>query len=166
MVYGKNTDFWEDKWCGNFSLREKFTNLFDVCNEQRVTVADMANRNWQFSFRRWLTEGLQGELRGLRDLLFIHRLTNEKDKQKWAWEKSGKFSLKSLYDHLFMSEPRFPNKMLWKAKIPLKIKIFLWLAAQDAILTKDNLVKRKWKGNKKCAFCEEEESITHIFFPV
>jgi hypothetical protein len=49
-------------------------------------------------------------------------------------------------------------------KIPLKIKIFLWLIQQGAILTKDNLSRKiKWEGDKKCAFCNEE-SIQHIFF--
>jgi hypothetical protein len=30
---------------------------------------------------------------------------------------------------------------LWKIKIPLKIKVFLWLLYREVILTKDNLVK-------------------------
>jgi hypothetical protein len=34
----------------------------------------------------------------------------------------------------------------------------------DAILTKDNLRKRKWQGNPDCAFCDEEETIAHLFF--
>jgi hypothetical protein len=53
---------------------------------------------------------------------------------------------------------------MWKAKAPLKIKIFMWLVAQGAILTKDNLGKRKWKGNMSCAFCCDQETVQHIFF--
>jgi hypothetical protein len=34
------------------------------------------------------------------------------------------------------------NSHLWKIRIPLKIKVFLWLLCREAILTKDNLVKR------------------------
>lgn len=34
---GKSTDVWNDKWCGNFSLREKFQNIYDICHEQKVT---------------------------------------------------------------------------------------------------------------------------------
>jgi len=40
----------------------------------------------------------------------------------------------------------------------------MWLVSQNAILTKDNLIKRKWKGDKTCAFCTEDESGQHIFF--
>jgi hypothetical protein len=55
-------------------------------------------------------------------------------------------------------------KKIWKAKIHLKIKIFMWLVSQNVILTKDNLVKRKWKGSTTCAFCNENESSQHLFF--
>lgn len=34
----------------------------------------------------------------------------------------------------------------------------------DAILTKDNLVKGNWGGDPKCAFCDEIETISHLFF--
>jgi hypothetical protein len=55
-------------------------------------------------------------------------------------------------------------KRVWKAKIPLKINIFLWLVSHNSILTKDNLSKRKWKGNTSCAFCNETKSGPHLFF--
>lgn len=65
---------------------------------------------------------------------------------------------------MFVSEKDQPNMHIWRAKIPLKIKIFIWLIQQNAILTKDNLIRRNWKGNKFCAFCNEEETISHLFF--
>jgi hypothetical protein len=34
------------------------------------------------------------------------------------------------------------NKQLWKLKVPLKIKIFMWYLKKEVILTKDNLVRR------------------------
>jgi hypothetical protein len=39
-----------------------------------------------------------------------------------------------------------PNKRIWKAKIPEKIKIFMWLIEQNDILTKDNLLERNPEG--------------------
>lgn len=33
-----------------------------------------------------------------------------------------------------------------------------------AILTKDNLLKRKWKESPICYFCDMEENIQHLFF--
>jgi hypothetical protein len=55
-------------------------------------------------------------------------------------------------------------KPLWKMKIPLKIKIFLWCLGKGVTLTKDNLSKRKWKGSNKCSFCNNDETIQHLFF--
>jgi len=48
--------------------------------------------------------------------------------------------------------------------IPLKVKKFTWLAIQEVIFTKDDLVKWKWKGDESCAFCTNKETVNHIFF--
>jgi hypothetical protein len=45
-----------------------------------------------------------------------------------------------------------------------KIKIWLWLIWHNAFATKDNIFKRGWRGDLKCRFCDEEESIHHLFF--
>jgi hypothetical protein len=76
----------------------------------------------------------------------------------------GLFSVKSTYKFLCRHDCGYNSKRIWKAKIPLKIKIFLWLVEQNAILTKDNLIKRKWKGNRSWAFCTENETVNHLFF--
>ena len=41
MVVGKGnkTDFWQDIWCTDESLVKKFADMFDICHEQKVTVA-------------------------------------------------------------------------------------------------------------------------------
>uniref|UniRef100_A0A453D481 Reverse transcriptase zinc-binding domain-containing protein n=1 Tax=Aegilops tauschii subsp. strangulata TaxID=200361 RepID=A0A453D481_AEGTS len=52
-----------------------------------------------------------------------------------------------------------PNyKMVWKAPIPLKIKIFLWQLFQNAVPTRDNMRIRKWHGNPVCSFCTDIET--------
>uniref|UniRef100_A0A452ZJW9 Reverse transcriptase zinc-binding domain-containing protein n=1 Tax=Aegilops tauschii subsp. strangulata TaxID=200361 RepID=A0A452ZJW9_AEGTS len=52
-----------------------------------------------------------------------------------------------------------PNyKMVWKAPIPLKIKIFLWQLFQNAVLTRDNMRIRNWPGNPVCSFCTDIET--------
>jgi hypothetical protein len=51
-----------------------------------------------------------------------------------------------MYQALLDSEVVPHNSYLWKIKIPLKFKVFLWLLYREAILTKDNLVKRNWRG--------------------
>ena len=82
------------------------------------------------SFRRWLDERLQVQFRRLRDMLATVALSNDPDSPVWAWERNGVFSVKSTYSHLCNIEASDPNKWIWKSKIPLKIKTFVWLAQQ------------------------------------
>jgi hypothetical protein len=56
------------------------------------------------------------------------------------------------------------NKWIWKSKIPLKIKIFMWQLGQDALLTRENLKKRNWAGSPLCSFCNQVETNNHLFF--
>ena len=45
---------------------------------------------------------------------------------------------------------------------------FRWNLHQNGefsvILTKDNLVKRNWRGSRQCCFCHKDETIQHLFF--
>jgi hypothetical protein len=50
--------------------------------------------------------------------------------------------------------------------MPLKTKVFMWLINQNAILTKDNLMRRNWQGDLNCSFCNLNESINHMFLTV
>jgi hypothetical protein len=56
------------------------------------------------------------------------------------------------------------NSYLWTIRIPLKIKVFIWLLYREAILTKDNLVKRNWHGMLCVTFVIVFETIQHLFF--
>ena len=74
---GKDTSFWHDKWCGNVSLKDNFPQLFEINKEQFWSVATMKNRNWRLTFRRWLHEDLQSQLRRLQDILYICSVNDE-----------------------------------------------------------------------------------------
>jgi hypothetical protein len=70
-----------------------------------------------------------------------------------------------MYNALILPDmPVYDNKKIWKMKIPLKNKIFAWYLRRGVILTKDNLIKRNWHGNKTCVFCSQDETIKHLFF--
>jgi hypothetical protein len=69
-----------------------------------------------------------------------------------------------MYNHLCRSGVDRSFRHLWKSKISLKIKIWLWLIWHNVIATKDNLLKRNWSGSASCQFCHENETIFHLFF--
>jgi hypothetical protein len=58
--------------------------------------------------------------------------------------KDGKFSVRSLYKQLCSNEVDRSFRNPWKRKIPLKIKVWLWLIWYNAIDRKDNMLKRNW----------------------
>ena len=39
----------------------------------------------------------------------------------------------------------------------------MWFVHKQVILTKDNLAKRNWTGSTRCSFCDQHESIKHLF---
>jgi hypothetical protein len=46
----------------------------------------------------------------------------------------------------------------------VKILIFIWLVAQKSILTKDNMLKRRWQGNLWYYFCGSIEIVDDLLF--
>jgi hypothetical protein len=91
-------------------------------------------------------------------------LNNDRDKFIWQIGKNRVFSTQSLYREIMKSEKTAGKELFWKARLPLKIKIFLWYLKRGVILTKDNLLKRRWKGDSKCNPCGLDENIQHLFF--
>jgi hypothetical protein len=62
------------------------------------------------------------------------------------------FSIKSLYLQLTKLDNGNAYKVIWKSKIPEKVKIFMWSVVQKAILTKENMLRRKWQGDPMCHY--------------
>ena len=52
---------------------------------------------------------------------------------------------------------------IWKIKVLLRIKIFMWFVHKRMILTKDNLLNRSWVGSSRCCFCDNDETIQNLF---
>ncbi len=91
-------------------------------------------------------------------------LVQEQDEFHWNLTPNGVFSVKSHYLALTHTGVLNINRRIWKVKVPLKVKIFLWYLRRGVILTKDNLAKRNWKGSKTCCFCHKDKTIQHLFF--
>jgi hypothetical protein len=70
----------------------------------------------------------------------------------WGLQQNGSFSVKSMYLALITDNRVRSDMTIWKLKVPLKIKIFMWYLKRGVVLTKDNLIRRNWKDDKKCVF--------------
>lgn len=69
-----------------------------------------------------------------------------------------------MYERLSHSENGKNYKYIWKAKLPYKITIFFWLLELNAVLTKEDMIKKNWVGDPSCYFCSEVETTDHLFF--
>lgn len=117
-------------------LKEKYPELFEICTNTDASVAEVAESRWHFPMRRWPTVVLQIQIRELQIELGSVILSDEDDKPRWRWTKSGQFTVKSVYKQLSNSGVDRSFKHPWKARIPPKIKVWLWLIWHNAIATK------------------------------
>ena len=95
----------------------------------------------------------------------VIQITEEDDSLIWALEPSGKLSSKSLYR--FMVNPGgVDGRMvdLWEIKLPLKIKVFLWMLWHDRVQIGEQLKRRKSKHSEFCKYYGRLETRDHLFF--
>jgi hypothetical protein len=72
--------------------------------------------------------------------------------------------VKSMYLALKTHQQIVPSKGVWNPKIPLRVKVLMWLVLRKIILTKDYLVKKGWEGDETCRFCCAKETLDHLLF--
>ncbi|GFS36239.1 hypothetical protein Acr_00g0044890 [Actinidia rufa] len=88
------------------------------------------------------------------------------DDDKWMWKRQakGKFTVSTFYHSLTrLGDPTFPWKGVWVSRVPSKVCFFGWAAARGAILTMDNLRRRKIVVIEWCYMCKRNaESTDHL----
>jgi hypothetical protein len=101
----------------------------------------------------------------LQKLLSDVRLTQQEDIISWGLTPSKVFETSSLYR--FMTDGGMDSRLavrIWKCKIPLKIRIFLWQAFQNRIQTAQQLKSMNWRGSERCVLCGQSEDANHLLF--
>ena len=91
---------------------------------------------------------------------YIHDI---EDELMWiGGDNSGYLTVKNIYlallSTLGLSRIRGWRQLVWKWDIQLKIKKFIWLAAERKFLTWDTLQLRGWEGPSHCYLF-----INHLF---
>jgi hypothetical protein len=157
---GQKTRFWEDIWLGDTPLKDQYPMLYNILNHTNVTVAQaLASNALNIGFRRVLTTYKWDRWVDLVTRVMSVQRTDSEDTFRWNLTNSGSFTVKSMYLDLLNDHTMYLKKYIWKIKVPLKIRIFMWFLHKGVILTKDNLIKRNWHGCTKCCFCDQEETI-------
>ena len=118
---------------------------------------------WNIGFR--LTFG-PGEVASWRSLLAALplALSDSPDRVAWSLTPAKHFSVGSAYRALFRGSVFSWTKHLWKASLPLKIKIFTWQLLRDRLPSGVEVAKRLGPGDGTCPLCAVPETGTHILF--
>ena len=140
---GTEIRFWEDKWLGNATLQEQYPALYNIVRHKGDIIAKVLETYPpNVTFRRDLMGARLASWNALIQRLSTVQLSQGPDEFRWNIHSSGKFTVNSMYKALI--HPNVPvdnNKMIWKMKIALKIKVFAWYLRRGVILTKDNLAR-------------------------
>jgi hypothetical protein len=160
---GNLVRFWIYPWLDDTPLFESFPALFDICQGQDWTFKKVINFGMDVPFRRRIP-AMVVQWDRIKTCAFAHPHSSVTDGISWSLNANGRFSTKSIYQHLEKNLAGSHNKWICKANVSLKIKVFFWQLLQNAILTRDNMRRRKWSGSPLCSFCAQNVTARHLFF--
>ncbi|KAK1295505.1 hypothetical protein QJS10_CPA16g01626 [Acorus calamus] len=173
---GDRVLFWADRWCSDEPLKTAFPRVYRVANNRDSTVQQCwssegaGGGNWQLHLRRITAEAEVTEVANLLLLIQEKVLQPEReDVLAWASNPDEPFKVKECYkwwrrESVEVTDMVDQTKWIWKRKVPLKVKIFMWLAFQDCLLTK--VYRARWRPAEgmTCELCNAApESVDHLF---
>ena len=92
-----------------------------------ISVASvLSSEPLNISFRRALVDEKLQEWLDLVAKITNFNLVEGRDHLRWNLHNDGIFTVRSMYLHEMNQHAPFRHKLIWKQKIPLKIKIFFW----------------------------------------
>jgi ribonuclease HI len=111
------------------------------------------------------------------EIIKLEPMKIDEDLPAWHYESTGIFSVKSAYKLAFdiQRSSRFNSgnsrtgddsrdiwNLIWRCKVPNKIRIFAWRCASDNLSTKKNKWRRTLEEDSTCSICgTDEESSYH-----
>jgi hypothetical protein len=93
-------------------------------------------------------------------------LSDTPDILLWAGgDATGSITVKNLYE-AYLQQMRLDVdnswiRLIWKWQVPLKLKLFIWLAARGKILSWEALRHRGWEGPGICPLCSLASDDVH-----
>ena len=123
------------EWLGNNSLADEYPTLYNVVRHKNVRVANgLASVPLNIVFTRRIVGDKWTAWLHLVERITQVSLSDEPDVFRWSLTTTGTFTVKSLYADFLNGHTRFLWKYLWRLKIPLKIKIFLWFFTEEGVI--------------------------------
>ena len=108
---------------------------------QGCTIKQFVDKRCIMQFRRRLQGNLENQWKEILGKFQELNLNGDSDTVFWGLTSNKIFSTKSVYEFLEKDLVGPDNNLIWKAKMPLKIQIFMWQVFRNAIPTRDNIKK-------------------------
>ena len=82
-------------------------------------------------------------------------LGTDEDEVWWKGDEKDTYKVSKAYRKMNHNQQpsSWPLKNIWKSKIPYKVACFVWLLANEAVLTQENLMKRGIILSPRCFLC-------------
>ena len=153
-----------DPWLEAEPLRVSFPGLFSICADPSVLVATAFQAGqWNIGFRRTFGQAESNDWTRRRAALPLV-LPEYLDMVSWRPTPTVVLSVSTTY-HSLCPSPTTPSlSPLWKAPVPLKIKIFVWQLLRDRLPSGTEVLTRNGPGDGICPLCAVPETGTHILF--
>jgi hypothetical protein len=177
---GNMTDFWNEVWVGNQSLRNRFPRLFLLSDQQHAKVNEMGSMEgdgWQWDLK-WRREFFEWERVVFQDLLSViegFQQSNLQDCWRWKADPTLGFTARSAYQYLInlyrpatvlSLQQQFVFNNLWNSAAPSKVIAFSWQLMFDRLPTRENLILRGMMrtADMVCPLCNDAvETESHLF---
>ncbi|WVZ53448.1 hypothetical protein U9M48_004388, partial [Paspalum notatum var. saurae] len=132
LVSGNELSFWVDIWLDNQALKFKYPNLFSIVRKKHAAVANVLSSSpLNISFRRGLVGNKLLEWHNLVASLVHVNLKEGTNIFTWGLRKTGSFTVRSMYRALISNGTNMSQE-IWRLKIPLNNKIFLWFLKKES----------------------------------
>jgi hypothetical protein len=142
---GNEIRFWEDTWFRTSPLAVQFWDLYCISNEQVFTISQIwDSENVKLTFRRNFNAKQMEQWFDLEEICKSIIFTPDCDSFIWNYTANGQYSTSSLYSIISFRgvTPTF-IPAVWSLVVPPRVHIFLWLLANNKLMTRDNLENRK-----------------------
>ena len=134
--------------------------------KKNVSVAEVWDgEELKISFRRRISLRLMQKWLDLVAIAEFVNYNDDCDAIVWSFADSNSFSVLAVYKTIsFRGVQPVYAPSIWGLNVPPHIHIFLWLLSNNKTLIRTNLAKRRHVEDVSCLFCNEPETVNHLFF--
>ena len=163
---GRDIKFWTDKWLSRQPL------MGEVLGDLPEGYENITARELWLDGGGWDLSRISPYISDERRLelvaVVVDTVSGVKDRLAWGEVPNGQFTVKTAYDLITRDNtPRqqMENlfKSMWRVVAPERVRVFLWLVGNQAIMTNAERYRRHLSGTDVCQVCKGGvETILHV----